>query len=214
MKKKIVVLAGVLFLLVMTAATLVAQNRYQASLPEVTLGIPRSGAVTVRHEVSGTAEGREDGTYQTAITFSRGEWTGAIPFTRGDAVTVELGNRVVQGEVVSFLPGEDGAICFLICFDADDVKSGDRVEITMEKQSREVPTVLPLRALQYDGDYFVWLVEEVPGPWSNKYVVKKEYVDIWFMGVEQVALSSQICLPVVVAAETPLTEGQTVRFDL
>lgn len=60
----------------------------------------------------------------------------------------------------------------------------------------------------------MWLVEEIPGPWGHEYAVKKEYVDIRHYGEEQVALSSQISLPVVLSAEQPLMDGQIVRLDL
>lgn len=214
MKKKIIAAIGLLFLTGMVVTTFVAHSRYQADLPQVKLGIPRPGVVTVRREGEGIVEVREDGSYQTTLTFSAEEWVGVILFARGDAATVSSADSVAHGEVAGFLPGKDGTIGFLIQFSSANVKPGDRVVISMEKQTSEVPTVLPTSALQYDGAFFVWLVEEVPGPWGSEYVVKKEYVDIWHYGEDQVALSSQISLPVVLSAEQVLIDGQTVRFSL
>ena len=93
------------------------------------------------------------------------------------------------------------------------MRAGETARLILEKESPETPAVLPLDALQNDGRPYVWLVEEVPGPWGSEYMVKKEYVDVWYLGVRQVALSSEIGLPVVRSAERPLTDGQTVRFD-
>lgn len=214
MKKKIIVVIGLLFLAGMVVTTFVAQRRYQAGLPLVEMGISRSGSVTVRREGEGIVEVLESGVCQTTLSFSSEDWVGAIPFRRGDAATVSAADSIAHGEVAGFLPGKDGTISFLIQFQSMNVQAGDRVIISVEKQTSEVPTVLPISALQYDGAFFVWLVEEVPGPWGSEYVVKKEYVDIWHYGEEQVALSSQISLPVVLSAEQVLIDGQTVWFSL
>ena len=60
-----------------------------------------------------------------------------------------------------------------IRFHSTRVKTGDHVVISIEKQTPEVSTVLPRSALQYDGAYFVWLVEEIPGPWGHEYASGK-----------------------------------------
>ena len=214
MKKKIIVVIGLLFLAGMVVTTFVAQSRYQAGLPLVEMGIPRSGSVTVRREGEGIVEVLENGVCQTTLSFSSEDWVGAIPFRRGDAATVSTADSIAHGEVTGLLPGKDGTFNFLIQFHSMDVQAGDRVIISVEKQTSELDTVLPLSALQYDGAFYVWLVEEIPGPWGYEYAVKKEYVDIWHYGEDQVALSSQISLPVVLSAEQALIDGQTVRFSL
>ena len=214
MKKKIIVVIGLLFLAGMVVTTFVAQRRYQAGLPLVEMGIPHPGSVTVRREGEGIVEVLENGICQATLSFSSEDWVGVMPFCRGDAATVSAADSIAHGEVTGFLPGKNGEISLLIQIDATGMKTGDRVVISMEKQTPEVPTVLPLSALQYDGSFFVWLVEGIPGPWGREYAVKKEYVDIWYYGEKQVALSSQIRLPVVLSAEQVLIDGQMVRFSL
>lgn len=211
MKKKIVLTVGVLFLAAMAAVTLAARNRYQLSLPLVAIDIPRSASVLVCHEAGGLVETGENGVCETTITVALESWRGAFPFFRGDEVTVGLPYGWTQGEIDRFMMTES-AIEVTVRFPADGVEPGDSVVVTMEKQTREVPAVLPLAALQSDGSFFVWLVEETPGPWGDEYTVRKEYVEIWYLGVEQVALKEPISLPVVLSADGYLTEGQAVRF--
>lgn len=114
MKKRIIAVIGVVFLMTMVITTFAAQSRYQADLLQVKLGIPRAGSVTARREGEGIVEVLEDGACQAALSFSGEDWVGVIPLRRGDAATISIADSVTHGEVAGLLPGKDGSISLLI----------------------------------------------------------------------------------------------------
>lgn len=213
MKKKILIAVGVLFLAVMAGLTVWSRSIYQNSLPLVRLEIPRTGSLHFQYDVYGTAREAEDG-LRVQIELPAGETAGDFPFYRGDAAQLSFPNEAnssTQGRIEDVSYAEDG-IRVDISFSRAAVQAGDSVAVTLQKQSRETEGLLPSAAVQADSDPYLWLVDEVRGPWGPEYVLVKKYVSVLADDGERVMLASSVDKPVVVAASAPLSDGQAVRF--